>query len=175
MKKMIFIDNDQERDVKEDETSHVKRQLRYHFDIDYKDLQIIREFYFKCKEEGDDKQYEMLFNSKNVIVTYSMYTSSHYGSLFTFNHFLRVAGRNGVKNMTYVNVSSEDYMIKALEYHRDEKFFLNILKAVAMNNLISYNYDLKSLTKVIVDLTSGHNYFKVIPITIEEFNIMLDK
>lgn len=175
MKNLFFIDNDQERDVKEVEEHTVRRSLRDNFGIDYKDLNIVRSFWHKCKDEGDEAQYKMLFDENNVIVTYSMYTATHYGSLFSFNHFLRVAGRNYVKNVTYVNVSSEEYMLTALEYHRDDKFFLSIMKGVAMNNLISYNYDLKSLTKVVVDLSDGHRHFKVVAITNDEFYQMIGK
>lgn len=174
MKNLIFIDNDQERDVQESETFHVYSQLETHFGIDFNNVKIVREFYFKCREEGEDKQFDLLFNKDNVIITYSMYTSSHYGSLFTFNYFLKAAGRKFVKGITYVNVSSEEYMLEALAYNKNDKRFINILRAVSMNNLISYNNDLKSLTKVVVDL-SEYSGFKAITITMEEFNEMIGK
>lgn len=175
MKKLIFIDNDQERDVKEGEDYYLRRNLRDNFGLNWKDVEVIREFYFRVKEQGEEAQYEMLFNPENIIITYSMYTSSHYGSLHSFNHFLRVAGRNCVNGITYVNLSMEEYMMRALEYCRDEKYFVNILRAVAQNNFVSYCYDKQSLTKIVVDLSEGYNFFKSVPITLDQFNEMIGK
>lgn len=175
MKQLLFIDNDLERDVDEHEEYYVRRNLK-NFGLKPDDLTtVIRGFWHKCKDEGDEAQAKMMFGNENLaIVTYSMYTTSHYGSLFSFAHFLKTAGRWGIKDKIYINLSSEDYMMKALEYaYEHEKSKTSILRSVARNYLISYNYDLQSLTRAVVDFSQDYQVFRVEPITLEEFTKLI--
>lgn len=175
MKKLIFIDNDQERDVDEHEEFHVYHTLKKFGLTPENVTTTIRGFWHKCKEEGDEAQAKMMFEDENLaIATYSMYTTSHYGSLFSFQHFLNVAGRWRIKNKVYLNLSSEEYMVKALEYScKHGKSKENILRAVARNYLISYNHDLESLTRAVVDLSQDYAVFRVEPISLEEFTKLM--
>lgn len=176
MKKIIFIDNDSQHSRRdyEAELDTLKLHMNFFFGIpeaDIENMKIIDGFYHKMEEEGaKDKYMKLIFDSPDIIATYSMYTASHYGSLYTFLFFVAAAGRYYVKGKIYLNVSNEGYMLKALnDAVNNDKRPVDIIRGVNNNHFISYNHELKSLTKAVVDLSQKYDVFKAVPISKEEF------
>lgn len=110
MKKLIFIDNDGLNRAEED--SHtIQRRLDYAglSNTYVNKLEIISDFRFL----DEDKAYKLLFDPNNCIITYSMYTASHYNSFGQIIHFLNNAGSSELKDHVYIDGSGE--LPKALE------------------------------------------------------------
>lgn len=102
-KKLIFIDNDFKERAEEDGRN---AQMALHYGTNLPDdyvgtMEIIHEFKFM---EDEDKA-KLLFNPANAIVTYSMYTWNHYGSLYQLTGFLEKAGQMGIKGIVYIDTS----------------------------------------------------------------------
>ena len=103
MKNIIYIDNETEDSHKDD------------FDIATDCL------YFCCGIEDDiiskiepvlglyhlknEEITKILFKQNQVIVTYSLYSKSHFGSLYQMLFFLEKAGENNIKDIVYIDTS----------------------------------------------------------------------
>lgn len=176
MKQIIFLDNDSAQSRRDfaDDIEQTKMTMHGLFKIpddDIERMEIIDGFYHKLDEPGaKDKFMNLLFDPSNIVATYSMYTASHYGSLYTFLYFVAAAGRNDVKGKVYLNLSSEAYMINALINNiNDQKRPLDILKGINNNHFISYSRDTNSLSRCVVDLSNKCGIFKPVPISEDEF------
>src|SRR5690606_7417899 len=143
MKKLIFIDNDSPQNNRdfEDELNYVRMYLKHDFQIPREfinEMQIVDGFYHKQKEDKES-MIKLLFSPDSVIVTRSMYTSSHFNSLSSFLHFLGMAGRYDVIDKVYLNTSSENYITDAVNNNIEyDKRPLDIIKAISLNHIISY-------------------------------------
>lgn len=134
MKKLIFIDNDNERLAQED-SDLVKDRLESAglSENSVKSLQIISSFHNIEKDE----MYKILFSKDNCICTWSMYTGSHFGSLFQMLGLLGAAGRNQIKDMIYLDCSG--MIQEVLERNlRERKDVYAILNAIQTNYIITF-------------------------------------
>lgn len=144
MKKFIFIDNDNLKSALED-VDDVKNNLILYAKIPAEivdNIEIISDFHTLEK----DKKYELLFSNKNIICSWSMYTASHYGSLYQLTTLLKAASANEIKNIVYVDGSGE--LPKSLENELkiDTKNVLHILNAIETNYIISFDLEDEELT-----------------------------
>ena len=136
MKKLIFIDNDDEQRAKEDIKNFVTPFLIAYADIDAEqaeNIQIISDFY----EKDRDEMYNLFYSGEYVIITWSVYTGGHHNSKGQLFRFLRTAGNAGVKNIIYVDMSGE--LTKTLQDLRysEQKYMINIIKGVENNYIFT--------------------------------------
>jgi len=134
-KQLIFIDNDREDLTKED-LDYVQYALEYfnlHDDvIKTENIKLISNFRGLERREAA----EMLFDTNNVICTYSMYTGTHYNSLGQMQRFLAAAGRSDIKGC--FNIDCSGNICEALtRIIRDNKNAFYILKAIENNYILT--------------------------------------
>lgn len=137
MKKLIFIDNDLEKNALDD-IDYAKDRLVYDGNLptDYiNSIQLISEFGTLPKE----KVYELLFNPENCICTFSMYTYNHYGSANQLFTLLNSAGRNEIKNITYIDTSGRIEKALTDMFRNDKGASFNMMNAIETNNIITIN------------------------------------
>lgn len=139
MKKLIFIDNDSNEQSSQDMNT-VKRRLRNKGGLNSEYLETMEAVTDFTRVEKNDA-FKILFNPANCIVTYSMYTFTHYNSLSQLKGFLATAGRNNVKGITFIDGSGQ--VQEALERIIEDSFKNNIsiLNAIETNNIITYDMD----------------------------------
>lgn len=137
-RKLIFIDNDFEESTVED-IDHAKDCLDYYGKLDNEYIETMESISSFHKMEKD-KAAEILFNPDNIICTWSMYTGTHYGSLYQLTGFLTMAGRNQVKNIIYIDTSgnANEALDRAISNTKEP---LHILNAVETNFIISPDTD----------------------------------
>jgi hypothetical protein len=138
MKKLIYIDNDNERRAKED-VDYVKNNLEYVGGLpaeQVEQMEIVSDF----GHIGKEKVYELLFSKNNCICSWSMYTANHYGSLYQLISLLKAAGRNRIKDIVYVDGSG--MLQKALERELPNiKEPYDLLNAIETNHIISFDLE----------------------------------
>lgn len=136
MKQLIFIDNDLEKKA-EKERRHVQRTLDMWTNLEGEYLSTMGlKHSVPFMEDGELGK--ILFNPDNAIVTYSMFTPTHYGSLFQLYDFLETAGKLGLKDHVYIDTAT--YLGRALEgIHYDNYNFKLICKAINDNIILGFN------------------------------------
>ena len=130
-KNLIFIDNDSIKDA----TKQIERHIGQILPLDVEVSQIIPDFYKIDKETI----FPIVFDKNNVIITWSVYTKyldTHSG--LQLLSVLRTAGRSGIQDVTYVDMSGMllDYL-KTVLWDSSLKDVVNILKAINQNNIIT--------------------------------------
>lgn len=168
MKKIIFIDNETKEISEgwgdlEAVTDFLDNNGFFNF---FKEDEIIPIYNF-YHDIDKEKAYELLFDDSNIICTYSMYTGTHYNSLYQLFNFLSVAGRNEIENKCYIDCSGQ--IIKTLNNNlrdfKDSKDTLSTLSAIATNYILTnINGELK---RVIVKFKGYYEDF----IYFEDFDI----
>lgn len=139
MKKLIFVDNDNETLAKKDSDS-VKRNLETFFNLPediIESMSIVPDF----RNLSKDEMYEMLFDKNNVICTWSMYTTSHCNSLGQLISLLSGAGRNNVKDIIYIDGSGEllDRLNTIIRDSPAQAYY--IIQAIETNYIISLSFN----------------------------------
>lgn len=152
MKKLIFIDNDNEQKAKEDLAQIVDR-LEYKFKVPdsiVNSIMVIPDFHKLSRED----QFNVIFSNENICISYSMFTATHYGSLNQLYRFLAMAGRCQVKGITHIDCSRQ--MQPALKRNiMDVKVDpICILKGIENNNLITFSDNYTGIERIAVDLQS---------------------
>lgn len=166
MKNLIFLDNDSKSDdLHEMGLHHTQRMLfRAGFDRDYvSNIRVIDNFSSMPQAE----KLPLLFNPQNIIVTYSSFTANHENSLGQLREFLRAAGSNNVKGVTYINTSS--FLAKAAEdLFREDRGAYDMMQAFATNTIIDTDEGGK-VAQLIIDLKGRHESpFKRVEINVAE-------
>ena len=165
MKKLIFIDNDsKERGQDELSTIKITLELFGNLDKDYiETIQTISNFHQLPREKAS----ELIFSGGNIICTYSMYTSTHYGSFEQFINFLLSAASNRVEGIVYLDMSGK--CLRALDRYTDlPDSKLRILQAIYSNYIITRDED-GNLVRVLVDIKEvDESCFKVEPIILKD-------
>lgn len=156
MKKLIFIDNDNQKNSDlYDDFGRVEDFLNnngilpmFNNEIEEKyDMQTIL-------NEDKDAAMQLLFDPNTIICTCSVYSAGYPHSLFQLLNYLQAAGRNEVKNKVYIDCSG--MILEALNRNiRDAKLPLPILQAIETNYILT-NVKNK-IERVRVDLKG---YFK---------------
>lgn len=139
MKKLIFIDNDNETLAKQD-SDNVKTNLETFFNLPediIESMSIVPDF----RNLSKDEMYNMLFDKNNVICTWSMYTTSHSNSLGQLISLLSVAGRNNVQNIIYIDGSGEllDRLNTIIRDTPTNAY--HIIQAIETNYIISLSFN----------------------------------
>ena len=151
MKKLIFIDNDDLKHAKED-VDDVKNRLELdgHLNEDYVEtIEIVSDLHRLSK----DQLYELMFNTNNCICSWSMFTATHYGSLFQMTQLLTAAGINDIKGMIHIDCSG--MLLKALEQvflSSNTKHPFPILQAIETNYIIIYDKEEDKLVRLRTEL-----------------------
>lgn len=130
-KNLIFIDNDSITNA----TTQIERHVSQILPLDIEVSQITPDFYKIDK----DTIFPIVFDKNNVIITWSVYTKyldTHSG--LQLLSVLRTAGRSGIQDVTYVDISGMllDYLKNVL-WDSSLKDVVNILKAINQNNIIT--------------------------------------
>lgn len=141
MKKLIFLDNDDERRAGTDLKNNVIPILKEFGGIpatNLKEIEVIHDLWRK----DIDNICHILFNPDNAILTWSVYTSAPlHNSLVQFLRFMRIAGQHRkIKNCTYIDVSGmlADKLSSAIQ-SGEVKHLFDILYAIEVNNIITHN------------------------------------
>lgn len=161
--KLVFIDNGWEEESKGDLYEALKNLERADSQLfteeELSSLEIVSRFNNIKEEEAA----EILFNPKTVIITYSMFVQD---SGFQLEHFLKAAGRNWVKNKTWIDCSGQ--LLKALNLSLSNykpQGLINMLQAIETNNVYTFDFDTYSVQRVRVKLTgSDEDVFKIEPL-----------
>lgn len=139
MRKLIFIDNDNLKSANED-SDYAKSNIQLYFNlpVDIIDsMQIIPDFGNLPKDE----MYKLLFNPKNVVCTWSMYTTTHYNSLGQLINLLAGAGRNDIKDIIYIDGSGQLMDVLDRTIVNNPSHAYDIIQAIETNNIISFDSD----------------------------------
>lgn len=150
MKNLIFIDNDHDCPIADEGVQTVKRQLRIvgKLNLPYVDgMKVVSGFGHKNKDE----MYKMIYDPNNIIVSWAMYTATHYNSLGQLRRFLSTAGVSKVVGCTYVDTSGE--IVEALEriFRNDDKETYSIMNAIELNNIITF-HDHSDVSRLRIEL-----------------------
>lgn len=155
MKNLVFVDNDQGKGVcghEDEELYYAKNSLKANSDLDEEVIKSIKTCYNFSDLERDE-QYKLLFDNSNVIITWSMFTGTHHGSLFQLYGFLAGAGRNRIKKQIYIDLAS--YLIRSLEGFTNEKQAYQIAVGIESNYILTAKNG--GIERIRVDLTDYFN------------------
>lgn len=149
MKNLIFIDNDPEKNSLED-LEEIQTKLEVWIGLPEEitnSIKTVSNFTFLKKNEA----FSILFNPQNCILSWSMYTAAHYGSLYQMIGFLSSAGSNEVRDMVYISCSG--HLKKALERSVKDmkKGVFELLNAIETNHILTFSEQGK-LVRLRVDL-----------------------
>ena len=162
MHKLIFIDNDK-ADITAKDLPLVKNLLQDTAKLPKQEVDEMTTVSLFNQLEREE-QYKILFESKAIICTYSMYTASHENSLGQLLRLLASAGRNRIQDLVYLDTSG--YLFDTLNRHIDKSQHpLDILTAISNNKILTI--DKGKLCQVKIDGESFQflNYFKLINVT----------
>lgn len=104
MKKLIFIDNDGEKKSQE-VISYVQNNLEHFGNVVSEvvnGIETLSDFYHLKRDE----KYKILYDDNTAILTWSMFTASHYNSLGQLRGFLMTAGMSDVKEHVYIDCAT---------------------------------------------------------------------
>jgi len=166
MKKLIFVDNDDNQRSKKDVEIFVTPSLMAYAGLDEEystNIEIISDLYKKEKNE----LYDIFFSGKNAIITWSVYTATSFSnSKSQLFHFLRVAGNSNVKNIVYIDMSGmiKDMLIRSF-IGDSINFTFHILKGIETNYIITLIDG--RFCRIRLDLTTDNNFVSL-PINLAE-------
>lgn len=164
MRKLLFIDNDDERRTKQD----------LHYSEDFltiggklpeayvKEMELLTDFWRMDR----DTMFKTIFDTDKAIVTWSVYCANGvYSSKNQLNALMSGAGRYGIKDKIYIDCSGE--IIKALTdiVHQDEKGCWSLLNGIMLNNIITVKE--WEPVRIMVDIKGRHES----PFTLEPINL----
>lgn len=148
MKKLVFLERDYECPDSDLDIRRCKRYLsRGGFSIeDIENMQIVYQYHLK----EDKELVDLLFDKDTIKVAYSMYIN---GSDSDFLYFMAMAGKNKIKDVTYIDVSGQ--LVEFLNRNLiDDEDLTNIMLGISNNNIITFNYDIDSFKKLEIDLSN---------------------
>ena len=135
MKQLEFLERDYQCPSSDESIESAKRNLK-RCGIPLEDIEkMIIHYQYHYKEKQD--LLSLLFSESSIKVAYSMYVS---GSDSDFMHFMAMAGRNNVSNVTYIDLSGE--LVGFLNmYLRKEDNAIQILSGINQNNILTFSYE----------------------------------
>lgn len=152
MKRIVFIDNDRLDQAQED-VDRIKDHLENiaQWPAGYIDsIELIPDLSYRMKED-DQAIYKLLFEEDCAVASWSMYTATHFGSLFQLKRFLSAAGSYRIAGRIFIDGSMQ--MEETLDRDlKDEKRCLSILNAIEANNIIGFDYAAKTAYRLRVEL-----------------------
>ena len=162
MRKIHFLENDYQCPGSDDSIKTGKRVLR-RCGLPTEEVENMEIHYQFHLMEKDDV-YKIIFDKNNILVTYSMYVS---GSDSQIISLLASAGRNGVKDIVYIDSSRE--LSEFL--NRELKEWLELVYAVGCaintNTILTYDYESYSVKRLKFELKGYWDDC----ITLEDFDV----
>ncbi len=154
MKKLVFIDNDN-IDHAKDGSNKAKNILEDFFGIPRNVVELMT-LVPDFRDLTSEQKYGIVFNRSNAIVTWSMYTSTHYNSFGQAYSLFAGAARNEIKGLIYIDGSGE--LCNALDRMlRDRTEMLDIVCAIETNYILSFEYKTNKAFRIRVDFTNGRH------------------
>jgi len=125
-----------------------RRQLNYNggLDLNRDQIKLVSEFH-KISSAIEDK----LFDTDNVIITWSMFTENHFGSYDQICDFMVMAGLSGVNNKIYINTSTylKETLTRALEHYHQAVY---IIRCIENNFIVHYDEDEETFFRLRFDV-----------------------
>ena len=160
MRKIHFLENDYKCPGSDEDIKTGKRRLRYCGlpTEEVEDMEIHYQFHLMEK----DDVYKIIFDKNNILATYSMYISGSDGQMLSL---LASAGRNGVKDIVYIDSSGQlpEFLDREL---KDEKLVYAIGCAINTNTILTYDYKSDSVKRLKFELKGYYDC-----ITLEDFDV----
>lgn len=149
MKKLIFIDNDLPDKAKQNlDTAY--RTLKYQGEINIKreDLTLVANFH-RVQSQLEDQ----MFDTNNVIITWSMFTDNHFGSYDQLCAFMVMAGLIELKDKIFIDTATylRDTLERAIEHYNQAVY---IIRCIENNYIIHYNEDDRKFYRLRFDVNS---------------------
>jgi hypothetical protein len=136
MKKIQFLENDYKCPASDSDLRAAKRHLKYMgIPVDQIENMVIH-YQFRLLKK--DEIYKIIFDSENIIATYSVYTS---GSDSDFVYFMGSAGRNGIKNMIYLDSSGQLIEFLNRKLREDFEGFRDLACGINTNRIITMDFE----------------------------------
>jgi hypothetical protein len=161
MKNLEFLENDYRCPASDEDIRRAKRRLRRSgFDLERIDGMNIN---YQIHLMDDNELSKILFNKDNILVTYSVYIQ---GSDSQFMYFSEQASNNGIKHITYLDMSGAlpEFLNDNL---RNEDNIETIINGINTNTILTYNYEDDSLKRVKINFVNKYGDCVVL----EDFNI----
>ena len=161
MKNLEFLENDYRCPASDEDIRTAKRRLRRSgFDLERIDGMNIN---YQIHLMDDNELSKILFNKDNILVTYSAYVQ---GSDSQFTYFSEQASNNGIKHITYLDMSGAlpEFLNDNL---RNEDNIETIINGINTNTILTYNYEDDSLKRVKINFVNKYGDCVVL----EDFNV----
>ncbi len=161
MKNLEFLENDYRCPASDEDIHRAKRRLkRSGFDLERIDGMNIN---YQIHLMDDNELSKILFNKDNILVTYSVYVQ---GSDSQFTYFSEQASNNGIKHITYLDMSGAlpEFLNNNL---RNEDNIETIINGINTNIILTYNYEDDSLKRVKINFVNKYGDCVVL----EDFNV----
>jgi hypothetical protein len=161
MRKIHFLENDYKCPASDEDIRTGKRRLRYCGSPTEEVENMEIHYQFQLMEKDD--VYKIIFDKNNILATYSMYISGSDGQMLSL---LASAGRNGVKDIVYIDSSGQlpEFLDREL---KDEKLVYAIGCAINTNTILTYDYKSDSVKRLKFELKGYWDDC----ITLEDFDI----
>jgi hypothetical protein len=160
MRKIHFLENDYKCPGSDEDIKTGKRRLRYCGlpTEEVEDMEIHYQFHLMEK----DDVYKIIFDKNNILATYSMYISGSDGQMLSL---LASAGRNGVKDIVYIDSSGQlpEFLDRELKH---DKMVYAIGCAINTNTILTYDYKSDSVKRLKFELKGYYDC-----ITLEDFDV----
>lgn len=142
MKKLHMLENDYQCPGSDEDIDECKRRLEY-CGVPIKNIEDM-EIHYQFGLETNKDVYKLIFNPDNILVTYSVYVR---GSDSQMLRFLGAAGRNGIKDIVYIDTSGAlpDFLNRNL---RESKNVFDIACGINTNYILSYDYESDSVKRL---------------------------
>jgi hypothetical protein len=161
MKNLEFLENDYRCPASDEDIRAAKRRLkRSGFELERIDGMNIN---YQIHLMDDNELSKILFNKDNILVTYSVYVQ---GSDSQFTYFSEQASNNGIKHITYLDMSGAlpEFLNDNL---RNEDNIETIINGINTNTILTYNYEDDSLKRVKINFVNKYGDCVVL----EDFNV----
>lgn len=161
-RKIHFLENDYKCPGSDDDIRTGQRRLRY-CGLPEEDVENM-EIHYQFGLMGKDDVYKIIFDKNNILATYSMYTSGSDGQMLSL---LAGAGRNGVKDIVYIDSSGQlaEFLNRDL---KSDKHLYAIGCAINTNTILTYDYQTDSVKR----LKFGLKGYWDDCITLEDYDIL---
>ena len=160
MRKIHFLENDYKCPGSDEDIKTGKRRLRY-CGLPTEEVENM-EIHYQFQLMEKDDVYKIIFDKNNILATYSMYISGSDGQMLSL---LASAGRNGVKDIVYIDSSGQlpEFLDREL---KDEKLVYAIGCAINTNTILTYDYKSDSVKRLKFELKGYYDC-----ITLEDFDV----
>ena len=161
MKNLEFLENDYRCPASDEDIRAAKRRLkRSGFELERIDGMNIN---YQIHLMDDNELSKILLNKDNILVTYSVYVQ---GSDSQFTYFSEQASNNGIKHITYLDMSGAlpEFLNDNL---RNEDNIETIINGINTNTILTYNYEDDSLKRVKINFVNKYGDCVVL----EDFNV----